>query len=188
MADTFDRVFFRDISLGDLPSRPALCVNTTLLNNGQVAKFDRNGFSAWHVSAAGGDPSHVVPWRDFPLARAVAASAAFPVGLPPLALRLRDFPVKTTFSGPLENAGTIYLTDGGVLENLGIQTLLKSHRYASWNLIVSDAGRQYSAMARLWTKGFAQGPPYLALMRSDSRSPNAGDERQAEPLGKEGSL
>ena len=80
-----------------------------------------------------------MPWRDFPLARAVAASAAFPVGLPPLALRLRDFPVKTTFSGPLARARTIYLTDGGVL-GTRIQTLLKGRCYASWNLIVSDVG------------------------------------------------
>lgn len=140
LADTFDQVFFRNLTLGTLPDHPALCINTTLLNNGQVGKFDRNGFSAWHVAGGGEGPSHIVPWRDFPLAQAVAASAAFPVGLPPLTLPLKDFPEGTTFSGPLEGARAIYLTDGGVLENLGIQTLLKSHRYATWDLIVSDAG------------------------------------------------
>jgi hypothetical protein len=39
------------------------------------------------------------------------------------------------------------LTDGGVLENLGVQTLLKSRRFAAWNLVISDAGRKEQAWA-----------------------------------------
>lgn len=140
LADTFDRLLLNGFTLGHLPERPALCINTTVLNNGQVAKFSRDGFSVWEITVPGASPSHVVPWDDFPLAHAVAASAAFPIGLPPLTLLLKDFPFGTEFRGSLAGAKKIYLTDGGVLENLGIQTLVKSHRYASWNLVVSDAG------------------------------------------------
>ena len=140
LADTFDRVFFQGLTLGRLPERPVLCINTTVLNNGQIAKFSRDGFSAWGITVLKAKPSHVVPWSNFPLARAVAASAAFPIGLPPLTLRLRDFPPGTQFRNSLAGAEKIHLTDGGVLENLGIQTLLKSRRHASWNLVVSDAG------------------------------------------------
>ena len=140
LADTFDRVLLQGLTLGHLPERPALCINTTVLNNGQIAKFTRDGFSVWGITVPGARPSHVVPWKDFPLARAVAASAAFPIGLPPLTLLLRDFPSGTQFSYSLAGVKKIYLTDGGVLENLGIQTLLKSRRYASWDLVVSDAG------------------------------------------------
>ena len=140
LADTFDRVLFKGITLEDLPERPALCLNATILNNGQVAKFARDGFSAWGISVPGATPSHVVPWTGFPVARAVVASAAFPIGLPPLVLRKKDFPRGTKFTNMLSGATKIYLTDGGVLENLGVQTLLKSHHHAAWNLIVSDAG------------------------------------------------
>ena len=140
LADTFDRVLLHGLTLGRLPERPVLCINTTVLNNGQVAKFSRDGFSAWGITVPRAKPSHVVPWSNFPLAHAVAASAAFPIGLPPLTLRLRDFPPGTQFRNSLTGAEKIYLTDGGVLENLGIQTLLKSRRYASWDLVVSDAG------------------------------------------------
>ena len=140
LSETFDRVLLQGLTLGHLPERPALCINATVLNNGQVAKFARDGLSVWGVTVPGTRPSHVVPWSDFPLARAVAASAAFPIGLPPLTLRLREFPLGTQFKGSLAGVKKIYLTDGGVLENLGIQTLLKSRRYASWNLVVSDAG------------------------------------------------
>ena len=140
LADTFDRVLFNGITLGELPERPVLCMNTTILNSGQIAKFGRDGFSAWGISVPGANPSHVVPWTGLPLARAVVASAAFPVGIPPLTLRKRDFPRGTKFSGKFTGEDKVYLTDGGVLENLGVQTLLKSHRYAAWNLIASDAG------------------------------------------------
>lgn len=142
LADTFDRSLFHGLTLGQLPERPVLCLNATILNNGQVAKFGRDGFSAWGVSCQGASPSHVVPWSNFPLARAVMASAAFPIGLPPLTLRKRDFPKGTRFRGLLAGTTKIYLTDGGVLENLGVQTLIKSSRYSAWNLIVSDAGVQ----------------------------------------------
>ena len=140
LADTLDRVLLHGLTLGRLPERPVLCINTTVLNNGQIAKFSRDGFSAWGITVPSAEPSHVVPWSKFPLAHAVAASSAFPIGLPPLTLRLRDFPPGTQFRNSLARAEKIYLTDGGVLENLGIQTLLKSQRYASWNLVVSDAG------------------------------------------------
>ena len=139
LADTFDRVLFNGITLGELPERPALCMNTTILNSGQIAKFGKDGFSAWGISVPRANPSHVVPWTDLPLARAVVASAAFPIGIPPLTLLKRDFPRGTKFSDKFAGE-EVYLTDGGVLENLGVQTLLRSHRYAAWNLIASDAG------------------------------------------------
>ena len=126
--------------LKDLPERPLLCINTTILNNGQVGKFSRNGFAAWELHKPGANPSHHIPLPDFPVALAVSASAAFPVGLPPLKLERKTFPEDVEFRGSLEGASTLALSDGGVLENLGIQTLLKSKRFGTWDMIVSDAG------------------------------------------------
>jgi len=123
IADTFDRVFFRGATLDALPARPALCLNVTVMNNAQVGKLSRDGFTTR------GAPPSALP--RFPLARAVAASAAFPVGLPPLRLNVGPRPV--------------YLTDGGVLENLGVQTLLRSTRFGVWDLLVSDAGTHEAA-------------------------------------------
>ena len=67
LADTFARVLLQGLTLGHLPERPALCINTTVLNNGQIAKFSRDGFSAWGITVPGAKPSHVVPWSNFPL-------------------------------------------------------------------------------------------------------------------------
>lgn len=140
IADTFDELFFGGRSLADLPCAPRLCINTTVLENGQVGKFSKEGFSLFDLQFEGAEPSHQLPISDFPIAVAVAASAAFPVGLPPVQLRAGDLPAGTRFVRTLEGARTVTLTDGGVLENLGVQTLLRSRRWGAWDLIVSDAG------------------------------------------------
>jgi predicted acylesterase/phospholipase RssA len=140
VADTFDRILFRGATLGSLPERPRLCINASVLNHGQVAKFSRGGFSTWDVRPAGAGTSRIVPIAGFRLARAVAASAAFPVGLPPLVLsRARDLR-GAELAGDLLGHDALALTDGGVLENLGVQTLLASERFRTWDLVVSDAG------------------------------------------------
>jgi len=77
---------------------------------------------------------------EFKAARAAAASAAFPIGLPPLLLgraELGDAPRTNLLAGKHPLA----LSDGGVLENLGVQTLLKGGKsFGTWNIVVSDAG------------------------------------------------
>ena len=140
IADTFDEIFFKGKTLAELPPTPALSINTTILNNGQVGKFSRDGFYAWGLNFPGGRPPHLAPMTDFPLALAVAASAAFPIGLPPVKIKVTQFPDGTRFGGGLTGAKGLSLTDGGVLENLGIQTLLRSHRFGAWDIILSDAG------------------------------------------------
>jgi predicted acylesterase/phospholipase RssA len=141
LAETFDRIFFHSATLASLPTRPALCLNVTVLNHGQVGKFSRDGFQTPYlggVPSEEGSPPVALP--GFPLARAVVASAAFPVGLPPLHLRLPLGTPPASLEGPLAGALRLSLTDGGVLENLGAQTLLQSKRFGTWNLLVSDAG------------------------------------------------
>ena len=141
IAETFNRIFFQGKTLGDLPeANPTLVLNTTVLNNGQVGKFTKDGFSLYALRHPSSDPPHLEPMVDFPLALAVAASAAFPVGLPPVLLKRSLFDPATTYLGERRWGKGISLTDGGVVENLGIQTLLKSHRFGVHHLIVSDAG------------------------------------------------
>jgi hypothetical protein len=70
------------------------------------------------------------------------ASAAFPIGLPPLHLTQgKELPLHWGEGTDLSGHRIIALTDGGVLENLGIQTLLKSRAdFRAWDIIASDAG------------------------------------------------
>jgi predicted acylesterase/phospholipase RssA len=145
LAETFDRALMSGMQLKDLPERPLLCMNTSVMNTGQVGKFSRFGFSSTGIQAPGqaqenSNPS--IPLSNFPVALAATASAAFPIGLPPVYL-LRGQHIPDGWGGPrLGHHRRFALTDGGVLENLGLQTLLKSRRFGGWNLVVSDAGRR----------------------------------------------
>jgi NTE family protein len=145
LADTFDRVLIHGMQLKDLPERPLLCLNTSVMNTGQVGKFSRDGFSSTGIygpDGVQGQSNQVIALPDFSVALAATASAAFPIGLPPVYLR-RDKHIPAGWGGPnLKRHRRFALTDGGVLENLGVQTLLKSGRFGAWNLIVSDAGQR----------------------------------------------
>lgn len=144
LAETFDRTLTHGMQLKDLPARPLLCMNTSVMNTGQVGKFSKHGFSSTGIHApeeTQGQSNPCIPLLNFPVALAATASAAFPIGLPPVYL-LRGTHIPDGWGGPrLADHRRFALTDGGVLENLGVQTLLKSRRFGAWDLIVSDAGR-----------------------------------------------
>jgi NTE family protein len=78
------------------------------------------------------------------LARAVAASSAFPPVLSPMVLRL-DPSTFTPQSGlDLQHrpfTSTVFLTDGGVYDNLGLETAWKRYQ----TILVSDAGAKTQA-------------------------------------------
>lgn len=139
LADCLDDIFFRGMTLAQLPTRPRLCINSSLMNTGTVAKFSRAGLRAPELQR--GRASSLIPMDDFPIARAVAASAAYPAILPPMSLSLRELEARHDFVADAlpDNTRKLLLTDGGVLENLGVKSLL-SGPFAAWNLIVSDAG------------------------------------------------
>ena len=75
-----------------------------------------------------------------PLSRAVVAAACFPIGLPPFVLDIEKVPRGMSCPSSFTKPGSVYLSDGGVLENLGVRTLLRSRRFGSWDIIQSDAG------------------------------------------------
>lgn len=151
LAKTFDLVFFNGKKLEDLPNEPQISLNTSVLNNGQVGKFSQKGFRANQLTVAGKD----VKLDKFPLSLAVMASAAFPVGMPPIYLKKnKHIPEKMIEEGIYKKHKTFALSDGGVLENLGVQTLLKSGKqFKSWDMIASDAG----APLKPWKPGTVLG-------------------------------
>ena len=143
LTEAFDRIFYEGLALGGLPERPLLCVNAAVLNTGQVGQFYRDGFrtAGRFLPGERSVDLPVAPMRDFPLARAVAASAAFPIGLKPVTLRRgRELPQDWGAGTELARLDALELTDGGVLENLGAESLLKRGPFQSWDLVMSDAG------------------------------------------------
>lgn len=94
----------RELTYGDLrPDRPRLLINATDLQSGKPFTFSNETFNTMNSDLS-----------TYPLAYAVAASSSVPVLLHHVTLR--DF--STTFQQYR------HLVDGGVTDNLGVQTLV----------------------------------------------------------------
>ncbi len=153
LARTFDDIFFHGMILQDLPLHPRLVMNTTVMNHGQTGKFAREGFKVVGLVPRGSTAmSEWIPLANYKVSLAASASAAFPVGLPPVYLGRGEGGVPDGWGATEELRATkvFALTDGGVLEDLGVQTLLNSRsEFGCWDVIMSDAGTRET----LWTPG-----------------------------------
>lgn len=139
LAAAFDDQLFHGARLRDLPERPRLVLSATNLHNGNDWKFRRDGMGDRDFGFFNGERH-----RDFPVARAVAASAAFPPIFTPLTLARRDW-----FAHPEEQvpparpvtADYVSLTDGGVYDNQAISELLADPSLT--HAIASDGGAPF---------------------------------------------
>jgi NTE family protein len=134
LAEAYDRDLFSGITLANLAAGPRVYFNATNLATGNLFFF----------VAGGGKPEElgehelgVVAAPRFPVARAVAASSAFPPVFPPLRLDPDVYPP----GGAVEY---VTLTDGGVYDNMGINPLLRTARNALDYMIVSDGGKPFA--------------------------------------------
>lgn len=140
LADSFQKVLYsrdgRGLTFADLrPDRPRLLINATDLQSGKSFVFCNETFDQINSDLS-----------SFPIAYAVTASSAVPVLLHQVTLR--DF--STTFKQYR------HLVDGGVVDNLGVKTLVETYRshvkasngsaYPNGAVfIVLDARTQYDA-------------------------------------------
>lgn len=131
-----------------LPAYPEWSANATCLNTCKRFRFKQTEFGGYKI----GDTKDKY---DIPISFVVACSAAFPQVFAPLRLKLernkRRFASKYAYDtdskyGVLEE---IYLTDGGVYDNLGIENFL----HAEGQFIAIDAGGYGSIEEKLsWPK------------------------------------
>ena len=124
---------FADATLQDIPSEPRFVINATNLESGALMRFSKPYLADWRVGS--------IRSSTLPLAVAVAASSAFPPVLSPCTLDLRSEAWTTETGNDLTDSrwrGKIRCSDGGVYDNLGLETSWKRAR----TVIVSDAGGQ----------------------------------------------
>jgi NTE family protein len=121
-------LLFGEATLQDLPGRPEFVINATNIETGTLWRFSRAAMADYKV----GEILHPT----LQLAKVVAASSAFPPFLSPYILRVgpKDFTRVTAKDRAL--LSNISLADGGVYDNLGLETVWKAYR----NVLVSDAG------------------------------------------------
>ena len=138
VAAAYDRVLFRGAGLNQLPDDdhgPRFVINATNVQTGALWRFSRPYMGDYRVG--------LVANPETPLSLAVAASSAFPPVLSPLTLDI-DAGAQWNNAGDLPDTafrGSVVLSDGGVYDNLGLETVIKSCR----TVLVSDAGQKISS-------------------------------------------
>lgn len=129
IAAAYDKYLFDGATLQDLPDAPTFVINATNVETGSLWRFSRRRARDWRVGE--------ITAPRFALSTVVAASSAFPPVLSPLVLETRpsDFDIVE----PGVDAAFLHdisLTDGGVYDNLGLETVFKRCR----TLLVSNGG------------------------------------------------
>lgn len=127
----YRKYLFEDATLQDLPDAPRFVINATNVQSGVLWRFSKPFMGDYKVG--------LVRAPRLPLAIAVAASSAFPPVLSPLVLDLDPADFDPESGGELasdEYRDEVYLTDGGVYDNLGLETAWKKYR----TVLVSDGG------------------------------------------------
>jgi NTE family protein len=122
---------FGERTLQDLPDSPRFVINATNLASGVLWRFSKPYMADYRVGT--------IRSPSVALAEAVAASAAFPPVLSPFVLELEDQPWETVDGNELtgrEYRDRVVLADGGVYDNLGLETVWKR----CLTVLVSDGG------------------------------------------------
>lgn len=131
IAKYYREYLFGDKTLQALPDEPRFVINATNVQTGVLWRFSKPYMRDYLVGE--------VEKPDVPLAVAVAASSAFPPVLSPAELELKASDFKASTGKELQKepfTTDVVLTDGGVYDNLGLETAWK--RYDT--ILVSDAG------------------------------------------------
>lgn len=137
----YDKHLFDGATLQDLPDdtdggAPRFVINATNVQSGVLFRFSRSYLGDWRVGR--------MDSPRLPLALAVAASSAFPPVLSPLTIELDPALMRRDEGNDLHHEPYLsraVLTDGGVYDNLGLETAFGRLR----TLFVSDAGGRMAA-------------------------------------------
>lgn len=136
VAEAYDDVLFNGAMLADLPDdsgkkAPRFVINATNIQTSTLWRFSRPYMGDYRVG--------LVDNPNVKLCAAVAASSAFPPILSPMTLPISQ-PVRATKGADLNRppyTTQAVLSDGGVYDNLGLETV---KRFST--LLVSDAGQK----------------------------------------------
>jgi len=135
VADHYNQYLYNHAKLKDLPNNdegPRFVFNATSLQTGVLWRFSKPYMGDWKVG--------LVRNPDVELATAVAASSAFPPLLSPCVLKLDpnsfDPDIKPAPGITADFRKQAVLADGGVYDNLGLETAWKQNK----TVLVSDGG------------------------------------------------
>ena len=136
VANAYRKYLFGHKTLQDLPDKPRFVLNSTNVQSKVLWRFSKPYMRDYRV----GEVQHPT----VELAVAVGASSAFPPFLSPVELDLKESDYTPNTGTDLQRppfTTQVVLTDGGVYDNLGLETAWKRYK----TVLVSDAGGVYGA-------------------------------------------
>lgn len=161
VADSYDESLFSGATLQDIPDDPPRFIfNATNLQSGVLWRFSKPYMWDYRVGK--------VENPRLRLAVAVAASSAFPPFLSPLTLKLDEGDYVPGSGTDLQRSKYMQhpvLSDGGVYDNLGLETAWKRYQ----TILVSDGGGHFSAKSRIWTNWPVQALRVLGVIDGQVR-------------------
>lgn len=122
-------------TLDQLPDSPVFVFGATNLQTGRSFRFSKKYMGDYRIG--------LVRKPALPVARAVAASSAFPPVLSPVVIKnpgTFDAVEGADLAGQRAYTRTLYLTDGGVYDNLGLEPVWKR----CGTVLASDAGAPFA--------------------------------------------
>lgn len=136
VSEQYDKVFFSEKTLGDLPDKPILNINATNIATQQIFSFSKNYMGEYGYMLS--KDKSLFDATHYPIANAVMASSCVPYGFTPITIG------KEFIKGKLSDCRAKempMLIDGGVYDNQGAHKLTqKKSKYHCDYIIVSDAG------------------------------------------------
>jgi NTE family protein len=137
IAKVYSKHLYGDATLQDLPDDPPrFVINSTNVQTGSLWRFSKPYMRDYQVGEVK-NPTIL-------LSQAVAASSAFPPVLSPARLSLKMSQYSPSAGEPYHQGPfmtDVYLSDGGVYDNLGLETAWKHYQ----TILVSDAGGKMAA-------------------------------------------
>ena len=136
VAAAYESHLFGPATLQDLPDNPRFVFNATNVQSGALWRFMKPYMRDYRVGE--------VRKPTVKLSKAVAASSAFPPVLSPVELELEETAFSPKSGSDLQRppyTTRVILADGGVYDNLGLETAWKRYR----TILVSDAGGKLQA-------------------------------------------
>ena len=128
--DAYDETLYHGTRLDQLPPEPRFVINATNVQTGSLMRFSQKHIRDYRVGTFKANRR---------VSEAVTASSAFPPVLSPMRLKFAAADYQTLEGATLTEppfTTDVVLTDGGVYDNMGIETAWK--RYTT--ILVSDAG------------------------------------------------
>ena len=128
---SYREFLFDDATMQELPDKPFFVINSTNVQSKVLWRFTKRFMADYRVG--------LIPNPKTELAVAVAASSAFPPFLSPLELNLKASQYTPNSGMDLQYppfTTKVVLTDGGVYDNLGLETAWKNCE----TVLISDGG------------------------------------------------